>query len=251
MERDIHLDHAVLGVSLKPVPHKGSIAYANVSEDQDVVFKYDIKIANRLCNTFKGVCGWIEGKIKSKLTPAIKTAAAVSLNKGTVKDKVANAVKNATAFRALVDPSWKVVDVSSSGSNFIVRVERPVIIGGSSVSKLSLKPVQPKVTASCPATVHLAATIQMKHTVNGTGFLTYENGQKSNTFNWSAKKGQTVTSTVSRKFEGKSGSTQSGSAVMQVQWKGSDGKTYNKDSNKTPFSVTCTLGAVGGGIKMK
>lgn len=245
MERDIQIDSAILGISLKPVAYNGSIAYANVSKEQDVVFKYDLKIANRLCDTFKGICGSIEDKIKSKLTPAIKSTAATSLNQASVKAKVAAAVKNAAPFRALVDPSWKVTQVTSSGNNFIVRVERPVTIDESSVAKLSLKSVQPNITTICPATVKLAATIKMKDTVKGTGFLRYEDGETSGSFNWSAQKGQTVTSNIERKFHGQPGVPKDGSAVMKVKWQGSDGKTYSKDSNKTSFTVTCTSHASG------
>jgi hypothetical protein len=113
-------------------------------------------------------------------------------------------------------------------------------IDETSVQSLSLKPVDSNIRTSCPATVKFEATIQMKHTVKGDGFLVYENGQKSNTFQWSANEGQKVTSTVSRKFEGRPGVTNNGWAVMKVQWNGSDGAKHTKDSNKAAFSVRCT-----------
>ncbi|MQW86893.1 hypothetical protein [Sinorhizobium saheli] len=126
IERDIHIDNAMLGVSLEPIAYKGSIAYANINQDQDVTFKYDIKIANKLCQTFKGICGWIEGKIKNKLTPAIESAAVANLNQTAVKDKIASAIRNSATLGGLVKPSWKITKVTSSGSNFILRVERSV-----------------------------------------------------------------------------------------------------------------------------
>lgn len=247
MERDIHLNNAGLDISLKPVAHKGSISFATVTAGSDVVFDADIKIANKLCKAFKGVCGWIEDKIEGKLTPTIEKAVAAQLNKASVRDKVATGIRDSLADSGLVDPAWKVTSVTASGNNFIVRVERPVVIDGSSVKKLTLAPVKAHVTATCPATVQLKATIEMKHTVSGTGYLSYENGSKSGTFNWSAGKGQTVTSTLSRQFVGNPGQTKNGWATMHLSWKGSDGKTKTKVSNQANFTVTCSFPE--GGVK--
>jgi hypothetical protein len=241
MERDIHLDNSILSISLNPVAYNGSISYDSPS----TTFKTDLKIASKLCQAFKGICGWIEGKIKTQLTPTIESQVTKSFNDPKMKQAVADAVRNSPGINSLLK-DWKVTKITSQGSNYIVTVDRPDQIDGSSVQKLSLTPTQKVVTSACPTTVKLDATIEMKHTVAGTGFLTYENGQKSNTFNWSAKKGQTVTSTVSRQFDGKPGSKNEGWGVMQVQWKGTDGKTYQEVSNKATFSVNCTLAAPGG-----
>lgn len=241
MERDVHLDNAILSLALSPAPYKGSIAF----DDLSVTFKTDVKIANKTCNTVlppvKQICEAIEDKIKSKMTPKVEQRVTTSFNDE--KQTIADKVRNAPGIRSLIDPSWKVTKISSQGSNFIITVERPDQIDGSSVQQLSLKPVQAQTTSACPAKVKLDATIQMKHTVAGTGFLTYENGQKSNMFNWNAKKGETVTSTVTRTFNGQPGMTHNGTAVMEIQWKGSDGKTYQKASNKANFSVKCTQSA--------
>lgn len=236
MERDIHLDNAVLSMSLVPIAYKGSISYSAPK----VSFKTDVKIANKLCQAFKGVCGWLENKIKQEMTQTIGSEAKSRLDENGMKQMVADQVRNAPGIRNLIDPKWKVTQVTSQGSHFIVTVERPDQIDEASVIQLSLKPAQSQITSSCPAKVELDATIEMKHTVAGTGFLVYENGQKSSTFDWNAKKGSTVTSSVTRTFDGKPGTTSNGSAVMYIQWKGSDGKTYEKTSNKATFSVKCT-----------
>ncbi|MFM7447551.1 MAG: hypothetical protein ACKO24_03000 [Leptolyngbyaceae cyanobacterium] len=245
MERDVHLDNTILSLSLVPAAYDGSIAFTSPT----VKFKTDVRISNKTCNTVlppvKQICEAIEGKIKGKMTPKVEKVVMDSFNTTAVKQKIADAVRNAPGIRSLIDPKWKVTKVTSQGSNFIVTVERPDQIDSSSVKNLSLKPAQNQITSSCPVKVKLDATIQMKHTVAGTGFLTYENGQKSNTFDWKAKKGETVTSTVTRTFEGKPGTTSNGSAVMEIQWKGSDGKTYKTTSNKATFSVKCTQSASG------
>lgn len=226
-------------MSFVPIAYKGSISY----DDPKVTFKTDVKIANKLCQAFKGICGWLENKIKKEMTQTIEDEAESRLDEKKMKQIVADRVRNAPGIRNLIDPAWKVTKVTSQGSNFIVTVERPDQIDNSSVMQLSLKPVQSQITSSCPAKVKLDATIEMKHTVAGTGFLVYENGQKSNTFDWNAKKGSTVTSSVTRTFNGSSGTTSTGSAVMHIQWKGSDGKTHEKTSNKATFSVKCTQSA--------
>lgn len=245
MERDVHLDNTILSLSLVPAAYDGSIAFTSPT----VKFKTDVRISNKTCNTVlppvKQICEAIEGKIKGKMTPRVEKAVMNSFDTNGVKQKIADAVRNAPGIRSLIDPKWKVTKVTSQANNFIVTVERPDQIDGSSVRNLSLKPTQSQTTSSCPAKVKLDATIQMKHTIAGTGFLTYENGQKSNTFDWKAKKGETVTSTVTRTFEGKPGTTSNGSAVMEIQWKGSDGKTYKTTSNKATFSVKCTQSASG------
>lgn len=245
MERDVHLDNTILSLSLVPAAYDGSIAFTSPT----VKFKTDVRISNKTCNTVlppvKQICEAIEGKIKGKMTPRVEKAVMNSFDTNGVKQKIADAVRNAPGIRSLIDPKWKVTKVTSQVNNFIVTVERPDQIDGSSVRNLSLKPTQSQTTSSCPAKVKLDATIQMKHTIAGTGFLTYENGQKSNTFDWKAKKGETVTSTVTRTFEGKPGTTSNGSAVMEIQWKGSDGKTYKTTSNKATFSVKCTQSASG------
>lgn len=121
MERDIHLNNSIVTLALTPVAYNGSIAYANA----DVNFKTDVKIANKLCQAFKGICGWIEGKIKKELTKTIENKAAAELNSSAMKKYVAAKVKNAASIRNHIDPKWKVTKVASQGNNFIVTVERP------------------------------------------------------------------------------------------------------------------------------
>jgi hypothetical protein len=246
IERDIHLDNSRIEMSFVPVPHKGSISIGSPQAS----FKTDIKIASKLCQAFSGICGKIENRIKGEVTTAIETAALNQLKSASVRDAVATGVRNATSLKSLIDPTWTVKSVKSQGTDFVVTVERPDTIGQDSVDALSLKPVVANQTTTCPANVKLAATIRMKHAVSGTGRLTYEDGSTSNVFNWSAKKGQTVTSIVSRTVKGQPGKTTNGTAVMMLSWKGTDGKTYTRQSNVANFSVTCSK-AAGGGIAQK
>jgi hypothetical protein len=246
MERDIHLDNSRIEMSFVPVPHKGSISIGSPQAS----FKTDIKIANKLCQAFSGICGKIENRIKGEVTKAIETATLNQLKSGGVRDAVATGVRNAAPLKSLIDPKWTVKSVKSQGSNFVVTVERPDTIGQESVDALSLKPVVANQTTACPANVKISATIKMKHSVAGTGRLTYEDGSKSNVFNWQAKKGQTVTSLVQRTVKGQPGKTTKGTAVMKLSWKGTDGKTYDRSSNVAHFSVTCSK-AAGGGLALK
>lgn len=118
MERDIHLNNTLLSVSFVPVAYNGSISYASPK----VTFKTDIKIANRLCKAFKGICGAIEKTIKKRLSSKIVSAARAAFNDPKLKKQVANKVKNTPGLRSYLD-GRKVLKVESKGNNFVVTVE--------------------------------------------------------------------------------------------------------------------------------
>jgi hypothetical protein len=121
MERDIHLDNSRLTVAFMPVAHKGSISIGAPSVD----FKTDLKIASKLCQAFSGICGRIENTIRNKLTNQIKATTSAHLKSSLVRDAIANAVRNSTGIKKLIDPKWKVTKVASQGANYVVTVERP------------------------------------------------------------------------------------------------------------------------------
>jgi hypothetical protein len=121
IERDIHLNNTIVAISLNPVAHNGSIAFS----DPQVDFKTDVKIANKLCQTFQGICGQIEGKIKNELTKQIENKVTTYLDDRGVKDAVATAVKQAAGFRNIIPPEWQVTKVTSKNNDFIVTVQRP------------------------------------------------------------------------------------------------------------------------------
>ncbi|NES77526.1 MULTISPECIES: hypothetical protein [Okeania] len=118
MERDIHLNNSILSMSLIPVAYNGSISYANPKVD----FKTDLRIPNKLCQAFKGICSRIQNKIKGELTKNIETQLANGLNNPKVKDKVANSVKKSLASRLGQYKNWKITKVSSNGNNFILNL---------------------------------------------------------------------------------------------------------------------------------
>ncbi len=236
IERDIQLNNAQILMSLKPVAYKGSISYSSPTAE----FKTDVKIANRLCQTFGGICGWIENVIKTKMTKSIESNLLAGLNNSKNKKAVAKAVRKASAFKNLIDPAWTITKVKSSGSNFIITVKRPDVINASSVKSLKLLPVQKFKTATCPASLSFKATIKTKHAVKGNFWLKYENGKKSKVGKWSAGKNKTISSTVSRKFKGTKGKIKNGWTVMYLTYKASNGQTITKKSNKAKFKVKCT-----------
>lgn len=121
MERDVHLNDTILSISLVPVAYKGSIAYS----DPRATLRTDVEIANRLCNTFAGICGWIEGKIKKELASEVEKSVLEKLNddedEDSMKKLVANKVKNAPGLRTYLEDR-KVLEVESQGNNFVVTV---------------------------------------------------------------------------------------------------------------------------------
>lgn len=119
IERDIHLNNAMLSVLMRPVSYQGSISYA---KDLKVDFKTDVRISNKLCRVFKRVCGWIQGKIKRRLTNTIETQFARNLQNERVRARVATSIKNSLGNRLGKYKNWKIIGISSRGSNFILRL---------------------------------------------------------------------------------------------------------------------------------
>ena len=235
IERDIHLDDSEVMVSVEPVAYQGSISYAN----PEVTFETDVRIANRLCRAFRRLCGAIERTVDEKITAKVVGQVQRALDKATTKSAVAASVRK--TLDGIIDPSWKVIDVESAGSQFVVTVERPDTVDADSVRSLSLVPLQTQITRACPATIELLATIEMNEATHGTGFLRYEDGTTSAPFSWSAGRGQTLTSKVNRLVEGSPGDTYEGWAEMSVEWRGSNGTSYSKTSGRAEFSLSCTL----------
>jgi len=118
MERDIHLNNSIISMSLRPVAYKGSISYANPAVD----FKTDLRISSKLCQSFKGICKNIEGRIKKELTNSIESRLANGLNDSNVRAKVASSVKNSLKSKLGKYKNWKIVSIKSQGNNFVVKL---------------------------------------------------------------------------------------------------------------------------------
>ncbi|MEM7553541.1 MAG: hypothetical protein AAF378_05490 [Cyanobacteria bacterium P01_A01_bin.84] len=121
MERDIHLNNSRISTSLIPVAYKGSISYASPKVD----FKTDVRIPNRLCKAFKGICKHIEGRINKELTNTIESNLSSGLSSTAVRSKVASTVRNSLNKTYLKKyKGWKVVKIYSKGNNFVVRLSK-------------------------------------------------------------------------------------------------------------------------------
>jgi len=189
LERDIHLNNAQILVSLTPVAYDGTISFANAKAS----FKTDIKIANKLCKAFSGICGWIEGKIKNQLTSQIEGPFNSQLNSSKVRTAVANSIKNNAAYKAIIDPSWKVTKVASSGSNFIVTVTRP----DAKPYSVDLRVTQQGV--SCPKRVEVRAFIKYRRPATAK-FRFKVNGELSELVEIKARKLNRSQSTVGETY---------------------------------------------------
>lgn len=233
MERDIHLNNSSIEVSLKPAAYNGSIAFSNVGAK----FKTDLHIPNKLCQLFSGLCGKIESFIKSKIKNAIESNIKTQLNKSAVKKAVADKVKN--ALKGTIDPEWKVIDVASSGSNYVIKVQRPDTIDKNTVSINQFKAVKNVETMSCPGNVSFNASITAKTKVAGTVWLEHENGKKSKVINWNMPKKGSNTSTLTREWDQKDFKQHNGWSRMVLKWKGTDGKYVTKKSSKATFKRSC------------
>ncbi|MEL6462078.1 MAG: hypothetical protein AAFQ91_28220 [Cyanobacteria bacterium J06621_15] len=118
MERDIHLNNSRISMSFVPVAYDGSISYRNPIVD----FKTDVRVPNRLCRTFKGICRKIEGRINNQLTKTVEQRFTNSLNNPKLKAKVAKSIKNSIRGRLGKYKNWKIVSIQSKGRNYVVRL---------------------------------------------------------------------------------------------------------------------------------
>jgi len=242
IERDVHINDATISVRVTPVAYQNSISFKNPTAD----FRFKVRVANKTCQALGKICDAIEKAIQGKVRKGVEEAVARKLGESTTGKAVADAVRKSMLVQSFLKPSWKVRKISSNGGGYVVTIERPDTLDQSSVTRIDLVPIRASTTASCPVKVDFDATIKMRHTVSGSGFLIYESGERSPKFSWNAHKGQTVSSRISRTVAGQAGAKLQGWVVMRVVWQGTNGKTYTRDSNQAVFSVTCTPSAPGG-----
>ena len=238
MDRDIHLDDTRLLVGVTPVALEGSISYA----DPSVKFETDLRIVTGLCDLpgIDNLCDHIGDRIEGELTTRIQDEVRSKLAERQLRATLAAKIRDTLESVGLLQPSWNVLSVTSSGANFIVSVERPDTVDGDSVRSLVLSPVEPHRTGSCPATVGFTATIETAEATQGQGYLRYENGLTSSKFRWSSGKEAKNTSTVHRDFDGSPGRTHQGWVEMVLEWTGTSGRTFTLTSNRAEVSVTCS-----------
>ncbi len=105
-------------MSLQPVAYKGSISYANPAVD----FKTDLRISSKLCQSFKGICKNVEGRIRNELTNNIENKLANGLNNSAVRAKVASSVKQSLKGNLGKYKNWKIVSIKSNGNKYILKL---------------------------------------------------------------------------------------------------------------------------------
>ncbi len=242
MERDIHVDNARVVLLLTPVAYQGGIVYKPLGAG-DVTFSANLNIPNALCNAFPLICSAVENKIYSGLREAIQNRLRDILNSTQLRNTLAAKVK--TALSQKIKTDWTVNKVESSGSNYKITVQRPVVVDANSVSISQFKVKKNKATMTCPGKVDFSATINTKkHGIKGKVWLEYlaPKAGSSNKQNWNMPKSGSATSTLTQKWQGKlmGMAWQTGKTRLVVSWKGSNGKTYTKKSQVVSFQRKCT-----------
>ena len=237
MERDFHINNALLDIQVTLTPYAGTISYKNAQ----ATFKADIHIPNKLCQLFGSLCSKIENLIYQGIKKAVEASIESVLNGNSMRNAVADAVKSKIG--GLIDPAWQITNVESSGSNYRLTIQRPDTIDQNSVSIKYFSVVKKISTIHCPGEVKFKATISTTTKMNGTVYLVHENGQKSKVQNWSMPKKGSATSYLTRTWSANDFKPHSGWSRMVLKWKGTDGKTYTKTSAKANFTRTCSKGA--------
>lgn len=252
MERDIHLNNALFAISAVPTALDGSISYRSPKAS----FKADLKIPNRLCKTFKKLCGKIENAIYKKLQARINGELKKALGRADVRKKVAAAVRKTlngkltgllkARLGGYAPPQWSIIKVTPKGSNYEIVIKHPDVIGAGSVTIKGFKIKKASARMTCPGNIDYQATIATTGKVSGKVWIEYTLPgaayKKGPVRAWKMNKAGTATSLLSHPWKGKPKKWQGGTARLVVQWKGSNGKTYTIRSKPVKFKRYCQLG---------
>jgi hypothetical protein len=234
--KGLDVDNALLEAELKPIAHEGSISLDVKSTDLSANVQ-----AHGLCGALDGLCDRITN-YKKTIRNEVEDRVFKLLDRNDLRDMVATRVRQALEAAGILKPDWKITAVTTNGTNFNVTIQRPDQIGPESVKITGFAAKTASVSYSCPVNVGFDATIWSKYDLKGRAWLENENGTKTAAQNWTMNDGQTVTSTIARKFNGSAGSTHPGRwSRLVVEWKDQQGKVYTAKSSKAYFSVTCSL----------
>lgn len=254
LDRDMQLDNAWAKLHLVPVAYKGGITYKKLSTNS-VDFKGDLKVLSKLCSLANQQCQTIGNAIYNQLRGKVRQQMAAGLNREQVRARVAALVK--ARLSQYVDAQWTITKVASQGSNFIVTVTRPAVIGANTVTISHFNVKQKKASVTCPGKVDFTATLIAKHPVKGKAWLEYLSPKQgaSAKRNLSIPKTGSATSTLSQAWDrpAKPGGLNgmnlqskapgsgyaTGKTRLVIQWKGSNGKTYTKKSQPVSFQRKC------------
>ncbi len=250
MERDGELNNARLTIDLRPAAYHGGIAYQPVTS-ADVDFKADLSFNSAWCNApiSKQVCSMIENKVYATLRTRVNQAVRQALNNA--RSGVAESVNGLLDD---IQPNWRVTQVNTSGSHFVLKVQRPVTIGAHTVTITGFKVKQTKAAMSCPGKIPFTASIHVSHPVKGRVWLEYLTPKvgTSGKRPWNMPKKGSATSTLEQNWDQKATLPMkylTGKTRLVVSWKGSDGKTYIKKSKPVTFQRACNPGP--GSLKNK
>jgi hypothetical protein len=119
IERDVQLDNARLEILVTPTVFNHGISYSGT----DVKFKTDVKIANRLCQTFKGICGKIENLISHEVRQAVESSVDKAFDSDKSRGSFANSVGRFTGVASRLT-GFHVESIRSTDTDFIVHVSR-------------------------------------------------------------------------------------------------------------------------------
>ncbi len=250
MNRDIELNNANLRVSAVPTALDGSISYRSPK----VKFAADLSIPNKLCKTFKKLCGKIENAIYKKAGPAVESRIRKALDRADIRKAVAKRVRQLLGGQianmlkgklgGYVPKQWSITKVAVSGNAYVLTIKHPDVINGNSVKIKAFKVKKPKASMTCPGNIDFSATIVTTGKVKGNVWLEYVSPKagKGATLKWQMPKAGAATSTLTQKgWKSTLNMWRSGSTRLVVTWKGTNGKTYTIKSKPVKFSRRCQL----------
>ena len=239
-----NINNARFSVILRPVVRNGGISYAkNVSVD----FRADMKLGGA-CGKFDKLCSKLT-RYKSLLRNAVVAGLERGFSSNSMRQRIAAATSKELRKLDVLKQGWTLKGLRSSGSRYILTIERPDQIDGKSVRIVGFKPKTKNIVHSCPVNVGFDATIRSKYRLKGSAYLVYENGKKGKVFKWSMPKNGKATSTIVRKFKGAAGKAyKNRHARLVVKWKNQKGKLFKQVSKKAVFKVSCLK--TGGGLAL-
>lgn len=118
MERDVHLNNARIDIWLTPQVNGTGLSFA---PSPQVRFSADLQIANRLCQTFKGICSKIEDAALRRVRAAVEASLVKAFD-----SQRAELGQRVMGYAALASKTtgYRLTGISDSGTNFVLTLDR-------------------------------------------------------------------------------------------------------------------------------
>ncbi|MFN3685807.1 hypothetical protein [Salinarimonas sp.] len=130
---DVHLDDLVLRPRFAPAIRDGSISFATLGAS-DVGVEFDLSLSGHWLCAIGNLCNRIAGEVKGRIADEIRSRVRERLNHDSLRDRVADTIREAPAFQFLLGVNgvtgegWSLTEIAVDGQNYRLRYERATAI---------------------------------------------------------------------------------------------------------------------------